>query len=66
MIMNEYLDKKLRLTNMHDEKPKIWSMGHTWKKKKNKKMYNFIPSETWGKLKWIREQPSYLIDINQD
>ena len=36
------------------------------KKIKNKKMYNFIPSETWGKLKWIREQPSYLIDINQD
>ena len=28
MVVNEYLDKKLRELNMHDEEPKICSMGH--------------------------------------
>ena len=34
MVMNEYLDKKLRILNMHDEEPKICFDGH--RKRKNK------------------------------
>ena len=43
MIMNEYLDKKLRVLNMHDEEPKICLMV-TEKQKIN--MYNLNPSKT--------------------
>ena len=28
MVVNEFLDKKLRVLNMHDEEPKICSMNH--------------------------------------
>ena len=68
MVMNEYLDKKLRILNMHDEEPKICLMV-TEKQKIN--MYNLNPSKTReGKFVWIRKQLLYilliLIKISQD
>ena len=34
MVVNEYLDKKLRVLNMHDKEPKLCSMVHRSAKNK--------------------------------
>ena len=64
MVMNEYLDKKLRILNMHDEEPKICLM--VTEKQKINVQFKSIEDETRKIFMNKKTTFIYLIDINQD
>ena len=64
MVMNEYLDKKLRILNMHDEEPKICLM--VTEKQKINVQFKSIEDETRKIFVNKKTTFIYLIDINQD
>ena len=63
MVMNEYLDKKLRVLNMHDEEPEICLM--VTDQKRNVK-FKSIEDETRKIYMNKKTTFIYLVDINQD
>ena len=64
MVMNEYLDKKLRILNMHDEESKICLM--VTEKQKINVQFKSIEDETRKIFMNKKTTFIYLIDINQD
>ena len=64
MVMNEYLDKKLRILNMHDKEPKICLM--VTEKQKINVQFKSIEDETRKIFMNKKTTFIYLIDINQD
>ena len=64
MVVNEYLDKKLRVLNMHDEEPEICLMV-TDQRKMNVK-FKSIEDETSKIYMNKKTTFIYLADINQD
>ena len=64
MVVNEYLDKKLRVLNMHDEEPEICLMV-TDQRKMNVK-FKSIEDETRKIYMNKKTTFIYLADINQD
>ena len=64
MVMNEYLDKKVRILNMHDEEPKICLM--VTEKQKINVQFKSIEDETRKIFMNKKTTFIYLIDINQD
>ena len=64
MIVNEYLDKKRRVLNMHDEKPKIcWMVTD---QRKINVQFKSIEDETRKIYMNKKTTFIYLADINQD
>ena len=64
MVMNEYLDKKLRILNMHDKEPKIYLM--VTEKQKINVQFKSIEDETRKICMNKKTTFVYLIDTNQD
>ena len=64
MIVNEYLDKKLRVLNMHDEEPKICLM--VTDQRKMNVQFKSIGDETRKIYMNKKTTFIYLADINQD
>ena len=64
MVVNEYLDKKLRVLNMHDEEPKICLM--VTEKQQINVQFKSIEDETRKIYMNKKTTFIYLIDINQD
>ena len=64
MVMNEYLDKKLRVLNMHDEKPEICLM--VTDQRKINVQFKSIQDETRKIYMNKKATFIYLVDINQD
>ena len=64
MVVNEYLDKKLRVLNMHDEEPEICLMI-TGQQKMNVQ-FKSIEDETRKIYMNKKATFIYLADINQD
>ena len=62
MVMNEYLDKKLRILNMHDKEPKICLM--VTKKQKINVQFKSIEDETRKICMDKKTTFIYLIDIS--
>ena len=64
MVVNEYLDKKLRVLNMHDEEPEICLM--VTDQQKMNVQFKSIADET--RKIYMNKKTSfiYLADINQD
>ena len=62
MVMNEYLDKKLRILHMHDEEPKICLM--ITKKQKINVQFKSIEDETRKICMDKKTTFIYLIDIS--
>ena len=63
MVMNEYLDKKLRVLNMHDEEPEICLMVTD---QKMNVQFKSIEDETRKIYMNKKTTFIYLADINQD
>ena len=64
MVMNEYLDKKLRILNMHGEEPKICLI--LTEKQKINVQFKSIEDET-RKISMNKKTTFiYFVDINQD
>ena len=61
MVMNEYLDKKLRVLNMHDEEPKICLM--VTEKQKINIQFKSIKDETRKIYTNKKKQPLYILLI---
>ena len=64
MVVNEYLDKKLRVLNMHDEEPKICLM--VTDQRKLNVQFKSIEDETRKTYMNKKTTFIYLADINQD
>ena len=64
MVVNEYLDKKLRVLNMHDEEPKICLM--VTDQQKMNVQFKSIEDETRKIYMNKKTTFIYLADINQD
>ena len=64
MVMNEYLDKKLRVLNMHDEEPEICLM--VTDQRKMNVQFKSIEDETRKIYMNKKTTFIYLADINQD
>ena len=64
MVVNEYLDKKLRVLNMHDEEPKICLM--VTDQRKMNVQFKSIEDETRKIYMNKKTTFIYLADINQD
>ena len=64
MVVNEYLDKKLRVLNMHDEEPEICLM--VTDQQKMNVQFKSIEDET--RKIYLNKKTTfiYLADINQD
>ena len=64
MVVNEYLDKKLRVLNMHDEEPEICLI--VTDQRKMNVQFKSIEDET-GKI-YMNKKTSFIYqaDINQD
>ena len=63
MVVNEYLDKKLRVLNMHDEEPEICLMVTH---QKTNVQFKSIEDETRKIYMNKKTTFIYLADINQD
>ena len=63
MVVNEYLDKKLRVLNMHDEEPEICLMVTD---QKMNVQFKSIEDETRKIYMNKKTTFIYLADINQD
>ena len=64
MVMNEYLDKTLRILNMHDEEPKICLI--VIEKQKINVQFKSIEDEARKICTNKKTTFIYLIDTNQD
>ena len=64
MVVNKYLDKKLRVLNMHDEEPKICLM--VTDQRKMNVQFKSIEDETRKIYMNKKTTFIYLADINQD
>ena len=64
MVVNEYLDKKLRVLNMHDEEPEICLM--VTDQQKMNVQFKSIEDETRKIYMNKKTTFIYLADINQD
>ena len=64
MVVNEYLDKKLRVLNMHDEEPEICLMVAD--QRKMNVQFKSIKDETREIYMNKKTTFIYLADINQD
>ena len=64
MVVNKYLDKKLRVLNMHDEEPKICLM--VTDQRKMNVQFKSIEDETRKIYMNKKTTVIYLADINQD
>ena len=64
MVVNEYLDKKLRVLNMHDEEPEICLM--VTDQRKMNVQFKSIEDETRKIYMNKKTTFTYLADINQD
>ena len=64
MVVNEYLDKKLRVLNMHDEEPKICLM--VTDQRKMNVQFKSIEDETRKIYMNKKTTFIYLADISQD
>ena len=64
MVVSEYLDKKLRVLNMHDEEPEICLM--VTDQRKMNVQFKSIEDET--RKIYLNKKTTfiYLADINQD
>ena len=62
MVMNEYLDKKLRVLNMHDEEPKICLM--VTEKQKINIQFKSIEDET-RKIYTNRARSNNFVTVQQ-
>ena len=63
MVMNEYLEKKLRILNMHNEEPKICLM--VTEKQKINLQFKSIEDETRKICMNKKTTFIYLFDISQ-
>ena len=63
MVVNEYLDKKLRVLNMHDEEPEICLMVTD---QKMNVQFKSVEDETRKIYMNKKTTFIYLADINQD
>ena len=64
MVVNEYLDKKLRVLNMHDEEPEICVM--VTDQRKMNVQFKSIEDETRKIYMNKKTTFIYLADISQD
>ena len=64
MVVNEWLDKKLRVLNMYDEEPEICLM--VTDQRKINVQFKFIEDET--RKIYMNKKTTFinLVDINQD